>query len=48
MSDKARPSLRHLVFEVSTECPRCEGLGREGRAWRRCRRCKGTGYVLPT
>lgn len=31
-------------------CHRCEGLGRfrspSGKAWRRCRRCKGTGERL--
>jgi hypothetical protein len=33
-------------------CQRCDGLGRfhspSGKAWRRCRRCKGTGERLRT
>lgn len=35
-----------------TNCRKCHGLGRfhapSGRAWRRCRRCKGTGSRLRT
>jgi hypothetical protein len=38
-----------LVYPY-TNCGRCHGLGRfharDGRAWRPCRRCKGTGARL--